>query len=198
MPAHTDSRPRHCVCLLATVVLTLAGCDPASMGQFRGVAEKMGAKAVNGSSDEEIREMFRKTNDQCPVKMDQFTTLESVVMVDDKNIEFNYRVTDQGRKLVQGISKDRMRKSAVTHMKGNAMAVAVAERDLTIRHIYEDRFGGHILSYTINKTVLAGGQALGEEQGNPFAVNTVSSEPEQDVTEPEQSPEDSVKCHTAR
>lgn len=170
-------------------MLVITGCDPANMGAFRGVAEKVGGKVVNRSSDEEVREMFRKANDQCPVKMDPYTTLARVTMVDDTNIEFYYSVNDKGRRLVKGLSKDRMRENAVQHMKGNPMAVAIAERDLTVRHIYEDQFGGHILSYTINKAVLNGQQPLGDEQGNPFAANTVKATADEVVTEPAEEAE---------
>lgn len=172
------------LCLFVGTTLAITGCDPANMGAFRGVAEKVGAKVVSKASDEDIREMFRKTNDQCPVKMDVYTTLERVTMVDEKNVEFLYKVNDKGRKLVKGISKERMRENAVQHMKGNAMAVAVAERDLTIRHIYEDRFGGHVLSYVINKAVLEGREPIGDEQANPFSVKTVKAEAAKNVTEP--------------
>ncbi len=169
-------------CLLVGTTLAITGCDPANMGALRGVAEKVGAKVVSKASEDDIREMFRKTNDQCPVKMDVYTTLERVTMIDEKNVEFFYKVNDKGRKLVQGISKDRMRQNAVQHMKGNAMAVAVAERNLTIRHIYEDRFGGHILSYVINKAVLEGREPIGDQQGNPFSVKTVKAKATKDVT----------------
>lgn len=169
--------------LLAAATLSVTGCDPAHMGAFRGVAEKYGAKVVNKSSDDDIREMFSKTNDQCPIKMDAYTTLERVTMLDDKNIEFYYKVNDKGRRLVKGLSKERMRKNAVQHMKGNAMAVAVAERDLSIIHVYEDKFGGHILSYTINKSVLNGQEPIGEQKGNPFAVTPVKAKPTVKATE---------------
>jgi hypothetical protein len=170
--------------------LALNGCDPANLGGFRGVAEKVGAKVVSKSSDEEIREMFQKTNKQCPIKMDAFTTLERVDMIDEQTIEFHYKVNDKGRRLVKGISKERMRQNAVEHMKGNAMAVAVAERDLSIQHIYEDRFGAYVLSYTINKAVLNGEGTEGEQQANPFTVTTVNAEPEAVVvSEPAQQAE---------
>ncbi len=178
-------------------LLGITGCDPANMGAFRGVAEKFGAKVVNKSSDEDIREMFRKTNDQCPIKMDAYTTLERVTMLDDKNIEFYYKVNDKGRKLVKGLSKERMRKNAVEHMKGNAMAVAVAERDLTIVHVYEDRFGGHILTYTINKDVLNGQEPIGKEQGNPFAVKTVKAKAEEQPSEAAEPAEAAVETESS-
>ena len=186
---------RTLLCLFALGSLANTGCEPANMGALRGVVEKVGAKMVNRSSDEDIREMFRKANDQCPVKMDAYTTLERVTMIDEQNIEFHYKVNQKGRNLVKGLSKDRMRQNAVQHMRGNPMAVAVAERDLTIQHIYEDQFGGHILSYTINKGVLSGQQPIPREQDNPFAVKTVKAEAakgenefvneEADVSEPD-------------
>ena len=187
-----------CLSLFVLGTLTLNGCDPANMGAFRGVAEKVGAKVVSKSSDDEIREMFEKTNKQCPVKMDAFTTLERVNMIDEQNIEFHYKVNDKGRRLVKGISKERMRQNAVEHMKGNAMAVAVAERDLSIQHIYEDRFGGHILTYTINKAVLNGEGFQADQQANPFAVNTVKAEPEAVVaTEPTEATEAAEAAETS-
>ena len=169
--------------MLALAICFLTGCDPADMGAFRGVVQKVGAKVVDKSSDEEIRQMFEQANSQCPMKMDPYTTLEEVKMLDDKNIEFYYRVNDQGRRLVKGLSKDRMRANAVEHMRGNPMAVAVAERDLSIQHIYEDKYGGHILSYTINKDVLAGRQTVASELQNPFVVKPVKAEKDQDLTE---------------
>jgi hypothetical protein len=63
------------------------------------------------------------------------------------------------------------------------MAVAIAERDLSIEHIYEDAFGGHVLSFTINQQVLRGNPyPVGREQENPFDVQTVSAKSSDDVT----------------
>jgi hypothetical protein len=57
------------------------------------------------------------------------------------------------------------------------MAVAIAQRDLSIEHIYQDSRGNHILSYTINRAVLEGDDdPIGSERVNPFHVENVKAD----------------------
>ncbi|NND96070.1 MAG: hypothetical protein HKN47_01935 [Pirellulaceae bacterium] len=170
-----------CYGLLAVSCMALTGCNRGAMAMLRKTAQKVGAKAVEGSSDEDIRVMFEKANSACPTRMDEFTRLMEVKIVDDQNIEFRYEVNDRGRRLVQRIDQDQLKKNAVAVMKNNEMAVAVAERDLSIQHIYEDKHGSYLFSYTINRDVLDGNfYPSGREKSNPFAggdveVKTVSN-----------------------
>jgi hypothetical protein len=162
--------------LLATSCL-LAGC-----GDIKGAIQAVGAKVVEESSDETIRGMFEAANDACPTRMDAFTTLEEVEMIDDQRVEFHYLVNDAGKKIASRLDKRAMKKAAVDHMRGNVMANAIADRDLSIEHIYEDSAGNHILSYTINRAVLAGEmEPNGSEQSNPFEVTPVKASAAQNV-----------------
>ncbi len=162
-----------CVLLIAAIGCLAAGCGDVANIALKGTL----AKVVDSSSDEAIRSMFEQADAACPTRMDAYTTLESVKMIDDKRVEFRYKVSNEGKSLASRFNKQVLKKAAVAHMKGNAMAVAIAKRDLSIEHIYEDVFGGHILSYTINKQVLAGDlDAAGDKQTNSYEVRTVKAE----------------------
>ncbi len=152
-----------------------------------GVMQKVGAKVVEGSSEEDLIQMFEQANEACPTRMDAFTTLVEVKLIDERQAEFRYIVNDQGKQLLTRINKRILKKAAVDHMKGNAMAVAVAQRDLSIEHIYEDSRGSHLLSYTINRDVLAGNldSAVGDQHSNPFDVTTVAAKATDNVLEEE-------------
>lgn len=168
--------------LLVVCCIPAIGCDVAKIA-LNGSLDGVAASATADSSDDAIREMFAQANAACPTRMDKYTTLESVTMIDDQRIEFHYKVNNEGKNLARRFDKQALKKAAVNHVKGNRMAVAIAQRDLSIEHIYEDAFGSHILSYTINKQSLAGNlNPLGREQENPFEVTTVNSSPQQRVT----------------
>ena len=45
--------------------------------------------------------IFEIADAQCPVRIDAFTTLERIEVMDDVNVEYRYRVSKQGSKMVQ-------------------------------------------------------------------------------------------------
>jgi hypothetical protein len=169
-------------------LLVAASCLAVGCGDIAKVALKNTLKNAAGSSGEatsndDIRAMFEQANAMCPRKMDAYTTLESVKMIDDRHIEYKYRVNNEGKNLARQFDKDLLRRAAIKMMKGNAIAVAIAKRDLSIEHVYEDAFGGHVLSFTINRQVLEGNPyPLGDEQANPFGVQTAGAKSSDDVT----------------
>ena len=172
---------------LTFVIVSLASCLVCGCGQngVRGILQQVGAKAVERSSEDELRKMIDSTNDLCPQRVDAFTTLKEVELIDDTNVEFRYVVNNAGKKFAARFDKRALREAMVEHMRGNAMAVAIAERDLSIQHIYHDELGGHVLSYTINRAVLAGDfDPLGAEKSNPFDVQTVQADAADIVADP--------------
>lgn len=170
--------------LLVFSCCLLCGCSDIVKTGMSGVMQAVGAQAVEGCSDEDLVKMFKRANDACPTRMDAFTTLEEVKLIDQGKAEFRYIVNHQGKQLLTRIDKQTLKKSAVEHMKGNAMAVAVAQRDLSIEHIYEDTRGNHLLSYTINREVLEGNLSpVGDERSNPFTATTVRAEETESVLE---------------
>lgn len=180
--------------LLVCSCLLLSGCGELAKTGLKGALRKAGAKVVENSSDETLRQMFEQANAECPVKVDIFTTLEEVEMIDDTRVEFRYLVNDAGRKLTSRFDKGAMKRSAVEHMKGNPMAVAIAERDLSIEHIYLDSSGNHLLSYTINRAVLDGDlEPVGQPMSNPFDVRTVATNDIHTATEAMKTRIDSIE-----
>lgn len=178
---HRQSAPTY---LFVVLCCLISGCGEIVKLGVTGVMQKVGAHTVEGCSDENLIEMFEQANEACPTRMDALTTLVEVKLIDKRNAEFRYIVNDQGKQLLTRINKRTLKKSAVEHMKGNAMAVAVAQRDLSIEHIYEDSRGNHLLSYTINKQVLEGNMdPVGEERANPFNATTVKAKATDGVLE---------------
>ena len=164
-----------CIGLLLGSAILLTGCGKGAMAMLTAAREKAGAHVVNNSSESDIRKMFQQANDQCPTRIDEYTTLVEVTIVDERNIEFHYKVNDAGKRLTAGLDPNVMRHRMVASIKNNEMAVAIAERDLAIHHIYEDRFGGHLLSYIISRDVLNGNMhPSGRQQPNPFAGSSGS------------------------
>ena len=164
----------------------MGGCGEIAKLGVKGAMQKVGAHVVEGASDEDLMKMFKQANEACPRRMDAVTTLVEVKLIDERQAEFRYIVNDQGKQMITRINKRSLKKSAVEHMKGNAMAVAVAQRDLSIEHIYDDSRGSYLFSYTINRDVLAGNlDPVGDERSNPFKVSTVKAEATQTVSEEE-------------
>ncbi len=179
------------VLFVAAACCATTGCGKVAKMALKGTLENVGAEIVDNSSDDSIRQMFEQADALCPTRMDAYTTLESVKMIDDRRVEFRYQVNNEGKNLARRFNKDLLRKAAVDHMKGNAMAMAIAKRDLSVEHIYEDVFGGHILSYTINKQVLAGNDyPTGDRRTNPFNVQTVKADPKDQVNVKNEKPAD--------
>ena len=174
--------------IFTSLVVAASSCLTVGCGNIVKFALESSLESVNSSSAEDapvedVRAMFEQVNAMCPKQMDEYSTLESVKMIDDRRVEYKYRVNNEGKSLARRFDKDLLRKAAIRMMKGNAMAVAIAERDLSVEHIYEDAFGGHVLSFTINQQVLRGNPyPVGREQENPFGVQTVSATPSDDVT----------------
>ncbi len=169
--------------LVAASSCLVAGCGEIAKLALKGTLKSTDSPAERGEPVEAIHELFEQANAMCPKRMDAYTTLESVKMIDDRRVEYKYRVNNEGKNLARQFDKDLLRKAAIKMMKGNAMAVAIAKRDLSIEHIYEDAFGGHVLSFTINRQVLQGNPyPVGSEQENPFGVQTVSAKSSDDVT----------------
>jgi hypothetical protein len=169
--------------LVAASSWLAVGCGDIAKLALQSSLQSGGSPATEEAPIEEIREMFAQANRLCPKKMDAFTTLEAVKMVDDRRVEYRYRVNNEGKNLARQFDKDMLRKAAIRMMKGNAMAVAIADRDLTVEHIYQDGFGGHVLSFTINRQVLRDNPfPVGSEQEEPFGMHTVSAKTSDDVT----------------
>jgi hypothetical protein len=172
----SNSQRLFAITLFLACTSVLGGCKEIARASLRGAFEKVGAKAVKGSSDEQLRDMFASANAACPVQMDAFTTLEGVKMLDDRRVEYRYVMNDAATQIASRLDKRAMKKAAVDHIKGNPMAVAIAERDLVVEHIYEDSAGNHVFSFIINRAVLEGDlEPFGTEQSNPFDVTTVKA-----------------------
>lgn len=161
------------VIALACFVVPHAGCSKSSL---KCALQKAGAQMLKNSSDQSLEEMFEQANKACPRRMDAFTTLDEIVMVDQGRVEYRYIVNAAGKQLASRLDKDVMKQAFIDNMRGNPMAVAIAERDLAIDHIYNDEAGNYVLSYTIDRAVLAGGaQPTRTPQTNPFSAKPARS-----------------------
>lgn len=173
------------VTLLLVGTVAIGGCKDIARASLRGAMEKVGARAVEGSSDQQLRSIFESANAACPVQMDAFTTLEGVEMIDDRYVEYRYLMTEEATEIASRIDKRAMKRAAVEHIKGNAVAVAMVERDLVVEHIYEDAAGNHVLSFIINRAVLEGDlEPLGTERSNPLDVTKVKASGDREAIDP--------------
>lgn len=176
------SKPYRTIAALSFVfTLMLSGCDGKSFRDFVGNGNVERAQKM---TDDEILKMFKEARRICPRRVDPFTTLEDIVVLDDTHIEYRYKVSQQGSLLVQRMDAKALRSQAIQGMRENKMAVAIAEKDLDIQHVYENHAGAIILSYTINKDVLEGREPIGAEQSNPFMTKNVKATSDDNVATP--------------
>ena len=144
---------------------------------LRGAVMGASAKAVSEVSDEDVVRMFEQVNNACPRKVDKWTRLVEVKVLDDQSVEYRYEVSDTGKRMVSKASRKLIRQNMVQAMKGNPVAVAIAERDMVIEHVYKDRSGNKLMSFAITRSMLNGEASLeGFEADGPFAATSVSSE----------------------
>lgn len=157
--------------LLVATFGTMVGCDRIGKTVLKSAVTGATVRTVSHSSDDEVRGIFAAANAQCPIRMDAFTTLERIDVIDDVNVEYHYRVNQQGSKLVAKLDTQLLQQLAVEQMQGNPIAVAVAERGLSVRHVYHDESNVELLAYVINKSVIEGDtDPVVVDQSNPFAA----------------------------
>lgn len=159
--------------VLAVFAFCSAGC---SQQTVQTLIKTAAVKALKNTSDESLRKMFEQANKQCPQRMDAFTTLEEIVMIEDNRVEYRYKVNAAGKQLASRLDTNAMQQAFVDNMKGNPMAVAIAERDLAIDHIYNDESGNYVLSYTIDRAVLDGtADPSHTPRSNPYGTPPVKT-----------------------
>tara|TARA_R110002049_G_scaffold2750_8_gene22151 strand:- start:65308 stop:66027 length:720 start_codon:yes stop_codon:yes gene_type:complete len=142
--------------LTTFIIGGVSGCQRVGETVLRSVVPGASIRNIEDASPDQLVEMIEQTNEQCPVAMDAFTSLEHIKVIDDLNIEYQYSVNQKGSRLVGDMDANLLRDIAVEQMKGNAMAVAVAERGLRVRHVYRDETGQPLLQYTIDQQSIAG------------------------------------------
>ena len=174
--------PLHVISLVVTGLLALvAGCGELPQAGI----DQIGARAVAAPSDDSIRQMFEAADRACPRKVDPYTTLNEVKIVDDTNIEFHYVVDGAGAEFASRIEKKTLRAAMIDQMRGKAVARAVAERDLSIRHLYDDASGRRLLAYTIDRSAFDGASnPSGGRPGHSLGTTNVKADASQNVVDP--------------
>ncbi|MEO1526942.1 MAG: hypothetical protein AAFX06_16005 [Planctomycetota bacterium] len=169
MQVHHSSR----IVALVAVILMTSGCKLDFLG---------GATGSKRLSKNEIKREIAKAKKQLPV------AAEEGLILTDINLEYSGGITvwvqcdDELTRQMRAIGSHTIKESAKDHLSKIDPDSAnfpkelqqLLNQDVPIQYIFEDKFGSHLASVTLSEEAFAGKERLGEEQNNPFAVNTVS------------------------
>ena len=148
----------HCLTVFAFfVVFAFTGCG------------KVGTDGFDQQSQEEIMKPFRELNKQCPIEIDEITSLVQVEVLGPTQVVYRYRVETTGLKLSKSMKKrfraENARKAAINYRK---MAF-VTNTNIAIDHIYTEKTGRHLVSFTMRGGELfESSDRAGRMSTNPF------------------------------
>ncbi|KAA5542106.1 hypothetical protein FYK55_14960 [Roseiconus nitratireducens] len=113
---------------------------------------------------------LRQARAQLPKKLDQYTILRRIEENPSGKLDFWYEVNDEGTRLCRRSGRQKLREVADKMIKKNDEIQVFAKAGITSHHIYENRYGTHLLSFTVSPESIVGEETVGQEQQNPFAA----------------------------
>lgn len=154
------------------MILIVLGCIMALMG--------CGEMRVSGERTPRERKLSFKqqvkvAQAELPKEIDEYTTLVKIEETPTGSLDFWYQLTDKGTDLCRKYGRERLREAANKMVDKHDGALDFASSGKTIHHIYESKFGTHMLSFTVSPESLEGRETVGQTQTNPFAVRNVSA-----------------------
>ena len=149
--------------LAVASVCLVGGCD------INGMLSKRGS-----SSKSNAAQMLREAQEQLPHQIDEHTTLVKIEKTASGNLDFWYVISDEIANRARRIGRAKIEEYAKKRIDKNPDAVALAKEGYVIHHIYENRYGTHLFSFTVSPEALHGEDTVGKERSNPFAVRNVS------------------------
>jgi len=166
--------------LIVAVVLlpfgVMTGCDAMLKDILETAVNDVAVRDVSLATGDQLNATLDQINQQCPIKMDAFTTLQRVEVIDDANVDYIYSVNQRGAKRIGNVKTRDLQAAVIEQIKGSVIAVAIADQGLVVRHLYRDESGGELLSYVIDRSVLEGNlDMLGQDHANPFAAPTATN-----------------------
>lgn len=114
----------------------------------------------------DVREVFLKANQSCPIRMDAFVTLQEVNMTDVSNVEFLYEVNEKGTPAFKLIDEAKIKDGIVNRVKSGSMSRIVVDSDIMMRHAYFSTEGELLGEYVIDQYDLTGKSRPSAEEKN--------------------------------
>lgn len=146
-------------------VMTLTGCDAS---RFSGNQTPRKRKLT-------VQQQIKVAQAELPKEVDEYTTLVKIEETPTGALDFWYELTDKGTELCRKYGRERLREAANTMVGKHEGAFDFADSGKTVHHIYESKFGTHMLSFTVSPESIDGRETIGQTQTNPFAVRNVSA-----------------------
>lgn len=153
------------------------------MGDMFGkkIKKKRSHRERSASTDRRIQEL----QEELPKEIDEYTTLVKVEKGHGDGVDFWYEVNDEGTRMCRKYGRPKLREAADKVVDQSTEAQEFAEDGMTVHHIYESKFGTHLMSFTVSPESLEDKETIGKPQTNPFTVTTVSRKGDQETTEDE-------------
>lgn len=127
---------------------------------------------------------FRQLKEDCPMEVNDYTTLEWVKMKGINRIEFRYRVSESGRGIVNMNNWINLDPEIIQRTADSPIGASVVALDLGVDHIFKDTDGKQMYSKSVTKlelkkaeekAALAEKRRLAEEKLAELKKNTPAS-----------------------
>jgi len=122
-----------------------------------------------------LKEKVRAAQSELPTEVDRYTTLVSIKENNTGSLDFWYEITDEGARICRQFGRDKLRTAATKLLDTHEFGVDFSDTDVTIHHIFENKHGTHMFSFTDSPDAVDGKVAIGKTQSNPFAIQNVSA-----------------------
>ncbi|WP_445711835.1 zinc ribbon domain-containing protein [Flavobacterium sp.] len=100
--------------------------------------------------DTEIENSVNELNENCPMRVDDYMTLDSVVALPNRTIQYNYSLVDIEKSEVNLDTVKKYVFSAVlANIKTNPDMKVLIDNKLTFNHYYKDKKGAFVTKYVV-------------------------------------------------
>lgn len=102
------------------------------------------------SVDKELEKVVAETNKNCPMSLDQYTTLKNVVTLPNKTIQYNCQLNQITKaEIDMKIVKENVFPQLLKNAKENPQVKSFRDNDVTIKYNYVDKNGEFVTEYVI-------------------------------------------------
>jgi hypothetical protein len=147
---------RLCRLTLVSIFVGSVCCLTTGCEDLTGAAME---KAIDATSEGSLKRAsfagrLRKLKEDCPIQINDYTTLEEVKMKGINRVEFRYLVSESGREIVHmhnwmNLDPEILKRTAESPLADSVMAL-----DIGIEHVFKDSDNIQMYSKRINKSDL--------------------------------------------
>jgi hypothetical protein len=139
--------PYHPACAAILILLSLVsvGCE-----EQLGEANQYLLNAVGGSNPDSFAAKLAAEQAQCPRKLNEHTTLQSVSLMSLEKVKYHYLVTESGRPEM-GIGEAGPRKTIMKQARSSHLGPVIVHMGLDVDHQFQDADGKCLLYLEMTK-----------------------------------------------